>query len=64
MKNALKIMVSFVLFFVVDAGLLLLFGGISDIVKVIISALIADVTWHILFYFVMPRISRKLNRAE
>ena len=64
MKKALTIAATFVLFFVLDFGLLLLFWGTDDIVKGITSALITDVIWHILFYFVMPWISRKINRAE
>ena len=64
MKKVLTITATFILFFIVMASLLYLMNldNVNSITEIIITSLLTDVVWHIVFYIVMPRI-RKNNNA-
>ncbi len=64
MKKVLTLVATFILFFLLYVGVSFLLGGTDDVARLMISALITDVIWHILFYSVMPWISKKFNRAK
>lgn len=64
MKKVLRLAATFILFFLLYVGVDFLLGGTDDVAGLMISALITDVIWHILFYFVMPWISKKFNGAN
>ena len=64
MKKVLTLVATFILFFLLYVGVSFLLGGTDDVARLTISALITDVIWHILFYSVMPWISKKFNRAK
>lgn len=64
MKKVLTIAATFILFFIVMASLLYLMNldNVNSITEIIITSLLTDVVWHIVFYIVMPRL-RKNNNA-
>jgi hypothetical protein len=64
MKKVLTITATFILFFIVMASLLYLMNldNVNSITEIIITSLLTDVVWHIVFYIVMPRL-RKNNNA-
>ena len=64
MKKVLTITATFILFFIVMASLLYLMNldNVNSITEIIITSLLTDFVWHIVFYIVMPRL-RKNNNA-
>jgi hypothetical protein len=64
MKKVLTITATFILFFIVMASLLYLMNldNVNSITEIMITSLLTDVVWHIVFYIVMPRL-RKNNNA-
>ena len=55
-KSVIKMVLSFVSYFVIYCTISYIISSDQGIVRILIAGLIADVTWHIMFYVVMPRI--------
>ena len=60
-----KIVATFIIYFVTHVAVSLLLRENEDIVRILISALVSDVIFHILFYFVLSRFGKKTKeKAE
>ena len=63
MKKVLTITATFILFFIVMASLLYLMNldNVNSITEIMITSLLTDVVWHIVFYIVRPRLRKNTN---